>query len=383
MPFFHGIKVNELAAGVRALQSVATAVIGLVATVDDAEAAAFPLDRPALVTDIRAALAKAGTTGTLSHALAAITDQASPVIVVVRVAEGIDADDTETNVIGGVTDGQFTGIEALLGAEAALGVRPRILGAPGLDTQAVTDALVTAAQKLRGFVYAAAQGTDAAAAVTYRGNFGARELMLIWPDFAGTDVFPGDAVARAMGLRARIDEETGWHKTLSNVAINGVTGLTKDVHFDLQDASTTAGVLNASHVTTMARMNGYRFWGNRTCADDAAWAFESTVRTSQALQDTIAQGLVWAIDKPLNPHLVRDISETINAEFRRLQGEGRLIGAEVLPLDMAANTAASLGAGQLALDYEFTVPAPLEGLTLGHRVSDRFYATLGDQLNRI
>lgn len=378
----HGIKVNEPVTGARALQVVATAVIGLIATASDADADVFPLDRPVLVTDIRAAIAGAGVDGTLAASLKAIADQVTPVLVVVRVAEGEDAEDTETNVIGDVVNGVGTGIEALFAAEAELGVRPRIIGAPGLDTLPVTQALVIAAQRLRGFVYAKAIGADVAAALVYRANFSARELMLLWPDYDTAGAFPGDAVARAMGVRAKIDEQVGWHKTISNVPVNGVVGLTKDVAFDLQDETTTAGVLNSGEITTMVRLNGHRFWGNRTTADDAIWAFESRVRTAQALQDTIAQGLAWAIDKPLTPQLARDLVETINAEFRLLKAQGRIIDGEVLPLDTDLNTAAYLASGKLALDYEFTDTAPLEGLTLNQRVTDRFYANFAEQLKQ-
>ena len=53
--------------------------------------------------------------------------------------------------------------------------------------------------------------------VAYRDAFASRELMIIWPNFvafntttAQTETVP--AVAVAMGLRAKIDNETGWHK---------------------------------------------------------------------------------------------------------------------------------------------------------------------------
>ena len=77
-------------------------------------------------------------------------------------------------------------------------------------------------------------------AIAYRENFSQREGMLIWPDFINFDtVLQADATAyataRALGLRAKIDEQTGWHKTLSNVGVNGVTGLSADVFWDLQD----------------------------------------------------------------------------------------------------------------------------------------------------
>ncbi|MCQ4379970.1 phage tail sheath subtilisin-like domain-containing protein, partial [Clostridioides difficile] len=65
-------------------------------------------------------------------------------------------------------------------------------------------------------------------------QFSQRELMVVWPDFLAWDdttnktiVVP--ATAYAAGLRAKIDNDTGWHKTLSNVGVNGVTGISADV----------------------------------------------------------------------------------------------------------------------------------------------------------
>jgi len=384
----HGIKTNLLTSGTRAINIVSTAIIGMVvtATADEGEAAdaldaAFPLDTPVLVADIRAAIGDAGTGGTLKPALEAIADQTSPILVIVRVAEGMDDAATETNVIGTVgADGIATGMQALLDAEVQLGVRPRVLGAPGLDTEDVTSALVVVAKKLRGFVYAGVPAETIADAITYREIFSARELMLIWPDFTGD--FEGDAVARALGLRARIDQEQGWHKTLSNVAVDGVTGISKSVHFDLQDDTTPAGLLNAGDVTTIVRMTGFRFWGNRTCAGEAdpSYVFESAVRTSQALQDSIAEGLAWAVDKPMTVSLVRDIIETINAAFRRLKADGRIIDGKAW-FDPALNEASQLAAGKLVIDYDFTPCAPAEDITLNQRITDKYYAGFGDQLN--
>ena len=380
----HGIKVNSLTTGSRPLQPIATAIIGMVVTATAAAGPAtnalnlaFPLNTPVLVSDIRTAIGQAGTGGTLKPALEAIADQTSPILVIVRVTEGADAAATDVNVIGTVAAGVATGMQALLDAEVRLGVRPRILGAPGLDTLAVTTELAIIARKLRGFAYARAIGNDVAAALVYRAGFAARELMLIWPNF--TSAFAGDAIARALGLRARIDEEQGWHKTLSNVAVDGVTGIDKSVHFDLQDASTPAGVLNDGDVTTIVRMTGFRFWGNRTTSEVPEYAFESAVRTSQALQDTIAEGLAWAVDRPMVASLVRDILETINAEFRSLKAAGRIIDGRAW-FDPALNAANDLAAGKLVIDYDFTPAAPAEFITLNQRITDRYYQGFADQL---
>ena len=169
MPFVHGITVTEINTGARTLTAVSTAILGLVATAADANAATFPLNRPALITDVETAIGQAGTDGTLAKALRAIADQSRPIIVVVRVEEGDTEAETTANVIG-TTDanGQKTGIQALLAAQAQLRVKPKILGAPGLETQAVANALIVAAQKLRAFPYARAIGETHTAAALYR-----------------------------------------------------------------------------------------------------------------------------------------------------------------------------------------------------------------------
>lgn len=379
----HGIKTNLLTTGARPIAALATAVIGLVCTATATAGAntvaldaAFPLDTPVLVTDVRRALnGLVLDGGTLEDSLAAIADQASPVLVIVRVA--VDAEDQDAAVIGSTAGETYTGMQALLAAEAQTGVRPRILGAPGLDTQAVTTALAALAGKLRAMAYCAAVGDDIAEVSLYRDGFSARELMLIWPNFTGT--FAGDAVARALGLRAQIDEAQGWHKTISNVAIAGVTGIDRDLFFDLQDESTDVAALNEAGITTLIRANGFRFWGNRTTSDEPLFSFESAVRTSQVLQDEIARGLMWAVDKPLTGRLIRDVLETINARLRKLVAEGRVIGASAW-YDPALNSEVDLAAGKVVLDYDFTPAAPLEGLTLNQRITDKYYADFATQL---
>lgn len=151
--YHHGVRVFEINEGSRPIRTISTAVIGMVCTAEDADAVAFPLNKPVLLTDIASAVGKAGTQGTLARSLKAIAAQTKPVTIVVRVAEGADDAATAANVIGTTTAaGQKTGLQALLGAQSAFGVKPRILGAPGLDNLAVGTELASIAQKLRGYV---------------------------------------------------------------------------------------------------------------------------------------------------------------------------------------------------------------------------------------
>lgn len=383
--YHHGVRVIELNDGARPLRSISTAVVGMVCTASDADVTAFPLNKPVLITDVRAALGKAGTQGTLAKSLDAIADQCDPYTIVVRVDAGADDSATTTNVIGSTTDGNYTGLQALLAAQSQLGIKPRILGAPGLDTQPVAAALASIAKKLRAMAYvSAASSASKEDAVLYRENFGDRELMVIWPDFVAWDTAtstaaPAFATARALGLRAKIDEQMGWHKTLSNVAVAGVTGLNRDVHWDLQDPSTDAGYLNAGDVTTLVNHNGFRFWGSRTCSDDPLFAFESATRTAQVLADTIADGMAWAIDKPMHVSLVRDILETVNAKFRELKAGGFIIDGGAW-YDESVNTSEGLADGKLYIDYDYTPVPPLEHLTLRQRITDRYLADFASRI---
>ena len=385
--YLHGVRVLEVNEGTRPIRTVSTAVVGMVCTAEDADPLLFPLNTPVLITNVQVAVGKAGTSGTLRASLQAIADQTKPFTIVVRVAEGVDAAATVSNLIGTTTaDGKYTGMKALLAAKGKFGMVPRILGVPGLDSLPVATALASIAKSLRAFAYVSAYDCSTKEeAITYRENFGDREVMVIWPSFEKWDTTANTtveqpAVAVALGLRAKLDMEVGWHKTLSNVAVSGVTGISADVWWDLQNPATDANFLNGNEVTTLIQESGYRFWGSRTCSEDPLFAFENYTRTAQVLADTMAEAHFWAVDKPMHPSLVRDLIEGINAKFRELKRNGYIIDGQCW-YDETANDATTLKAGQLYLDYDYTPVPPLEDLTLRQRITDRYLAEFASQIN--
>lgn len=384
--YHHGVRVVEINEGSRPIRVPSTAIIGIVGTATIADTSKLPLDTPTLFTSIDAALAAVATAtdGTLKKSLELIKAQSSPVVVVVRVDAGADATEQSLNTIGTVTAaGQKTGLQAMLVAESITGVKPRILVAPGLDDESVASAMATVAQKLRAFAYVYANDCDTKEEVNlYRENFSQRELMLIWPHFLHLGATGNEAAfstAVAAGLRARLDTEIGWHKTLSNVGVNGVIGIEKPVSWDLQDPATDAGYLNEADVTTLIRSSGFRFWGSRTCSDDPLFAFENYTRTAQVLADMMAEAHQWAVDKPLHPSLAKDILEGIKAAGRSLVQAGYLIGFDAW-LDESANTVDKIKAGKLTIDYDYTPVPPLEDLTLQQRISDRYLIDFADRV---
>jgi hypothetical protein len=385
--YHHGVRVLEINEGTRVISTVSTAIIGMVCTAEDADASLFPLNTPVLITDVLAASGKAGKNGTLARSLLAIAEQAKPVTVVVRVAEGKDEAETTSNIIGGADEnGKYTGMKALLAAQAELGVKPRILGVPGHDNLEVATALASICQQLRAFGYISAYGCKTVSdAIKYRAGFSQRELMLIWPDFVNWNTTTNSsdiafATARALGLRAKIDQETGWHKTLSNVGVNGVSGISASVFWDLQTVGTDADLLNQGCVTTLIRKDGFKFWGSRTCSDDPLFQFENYTRTAQVLADTMAEAHLWAVDRPVTPTLIRDMIDGIKAKFRELKSAGLIIDGDCW-YDESANDKETLKAGKLFIDYDYTPVPPLEDLTLRQRITDRYLANFAASVN--
>jgi len=386
--FHHGVRVTETTDLGDAINDIDSSVIGVICTADDADADTFPLNTPVLLTRVSSVIGKAGSTGTLLKTLTAISNQCSPKTIVIRVqeAENVtpessndDAPTQDSLVIGGQDKkGRYTGMYALLAAESRTGVKPRILAAPGLDTQNVATQLQVFAKKLRAFAYVAAYGCNTVSeAKDYASDLSGRELMVLWPEWEAydsatgkTDVLPATAVA--VGLRAAIDMDTGWHKSLSNVTVSGVTGISHDVYYSLQDTDSDADDLNQAHVTTLIKRNGFRFWGNRTCDEDT-YIFETYTRTAQILADEVAEAHAKYVDLPLTPSLAKDIVDGVNRKLAALTTEGKLLGGAAW-YDTEENTTDTLKQGKLTIKYNFTPVPPLEDLEFTQDFTDSYFS---------
>ena len=379
----HGVTAKEFTEGVRPINDIATNIIGLVAVADDADAATFPLNTPVYIGSTFNALAKAGDKGNLAKVLDGISDQADCRAVIVRVPHSDEAETLKSNIIGTAGGGQYTGLKALRRAGAVTGFKPKILGVPDYDSQEVATELVSVAQAMNAFCYASAGGADDISEVAaYRQNFGQREIMLIDNDFLAYDPVSKKAVKstieRILGLRAKVDQQIGWHKSLSNCEVNGVTGIALPRTFDLLDKNCDANALNNHDITTLIRDGGFYPWGNRTCSQEPMYAFEVATRSAQIVKETIASSFRWAIDKPMHPSLLRDIGFGINAKLAEYVLRGQLLGGRV-DVDAALNNKERVSNGIFRFDYEFTPVPPLENLELAQHVTDTYIVNLVDK----
>ena len=339
------------------------------------EAEPFPLNTPSMIAGSRRKAARLGTSGTLPAAMDGVFDQAGAVVIVVRVTEGQDEQETTANVVGGVNSstGDLEGVHALAGAESVVGFKPRILCAPGYTHQresgnrnAVVAELLGIAERLRAIIVADGPNTTDDAAQTYAGDFGSARVYLVDP---WTTVLQDDGSqaaeppsARVAGIIAKMDNEDGFWWSPSNRPVNGITGTARSVSFALGDANSRANLLNENGIATIIRQNGYRLWGNRSLTDDTKWHFLSVRRTADMINDSIQAAHLWAVDRNITRTYVQDVTDGVQAYLDSLKAQGAILGGRAWP-DPDLNTPENVQLGKVYFNFDFTPPYPAEHVT--------------------
>lgn len=337
---------------------------------------AFPLNTPVLIAGSRtqaAGLDTVGTKeGTLPDAIDAIFDQAGAMIVVVRVAEGVDAAATKSNIIGSGT----TGVNAFLAAESVVKVKPRILIAPGFShEQAVVAELLGIADQLKAVIIADGPNSTDANAISYRENFGSKRVYVVDPQVKVWDTVSNSEInqpvsARVAGIIAKSDNERGFWWSPSNREIYGIIGTSRAIDFALGDVNSIANYLNENEVATIIQKDGYRLWGNRTCSGDQKWAFLSVVRTADMIHESLMAAHMWAVDRNITKTYMDDVVEGVNDYLRHLVAVGAILGGKCWA-DEELNTPDQISQGKVYFDFEFTPPYPAEHITFrSHLVND-------------
>lgn len=396
--FLHGIETIDVDDGVRTISTASSSVIGIVGTAPKADPSVFPLNTPVIVNGSPSLLAalvsqtSVGGDGTLPDALDSIFDQASAVVVVVRVESAVDEAQTMANVVGGVstTTGQFSGSHVFLASESIVGVKPRILIAPGFThqtggtTQAPTANPVVAelkgiAEKLRAIIVQDGPSTTDAAALKIAKDSGTKRVYLVDPrslkmNSEGQTVTSYSSACVA-GTIAFKDNAIGWWASPSNTEIMGIIGTERPIPFAIGDATSNANLLNAGNVATIIRQGGFRLWGNRTLSIDPKWQFLCVVRTADIINDSLQAAHLWAVDRGITKTYVEDVREGVNAFLRDLKTKGAILGGKCW-LDPELNSAANIAQGRVYWDFDFGAVYPGEHLTFRSHLVDNYIAEI-------
>lgn len=388
--FLHGVEVIEVASATQPVQINKLAVLGLIGTAPDADPLAFPLNEPVLLSSAPQLASKLGAAGTLGPAIRDFYAEGGGAAVVVRVAANTDPAIQMASIIGNLA--LRTGAHALLSARARLGVMPKTLIAPGFTAQRpggsanpVVLALIQIAGKLRGRVYASTPSTSYTDALAWRQDFASDRLIAIYPNIQVFDSVLAAYVTRPAeaafaGLTARVHRQLGFWYSPSNQVLQSVGGSSAAIDWASADADCTANILNENRITTVINMGkasgvqygGWRRWGNRSCADNANWTFESVRTTEDAIYEALEEVTLWAVDKPPSKQLLLDMTERANAFFKFGKHEGWLVGGRCW-LDLEDNPAAQMANGVFAWRIDPEAPAPMEHIIYYAQRNQSYY----------
>ncbi|WP_204353603.1 phage tail sheath subtilisin-like domain-containing protein [Salinisphaera orenii] len=228
----------------------------------------------------------------------------------------------------------------------------------GTAKNPVAAKMQTVAGKLRAVVIPDGPNTNDAEAMAAAGDFGDKRIYIHDPWYVYFDpetatYGPRPASSRICGLIALNDKVNGWHTSPSNMNVPGISGLSREIDFSQEDASSRANVLNNALVATTIRDQGYRLWGNRTTSSDQKFAFLAHVRIQDILNDSLVAAHRWARDRNITRTYVEDVTASVNAFIARLVAEGRIAGGRCYaPPEL--NKPADQAAGRVVFAFDFS-----------------------------
>lgn len=164
------------------------------------------------------------------------------------------------------------------------------------------------------------------------------------------------------GVYARTDAQRGVHKAPANANIRGALGVERLLTDDEQ------GPLNLMGINVLRVFRGQSqpmVWGARTTATDRNWQYVNIRRLFLFLEESIQEGINWAIFEPNNLQLWQKLKRTITEFLTRVWRDGALFGenadkAFYVRIDEALNPPSTQALGRLYIEIGVRPTYPAE-----------------------
>ena len=404
--FLHGVETIEITKGARTIQTVKTAVIGIIGTapINEVEEQYKTINEPTLILNETEALryfGKSKTGFTIPDALDAMFDQGAGIAIVINVFDPSKHESVEdvalSDIIGGIdpVTGKRTGLKAFEDCYSLFGYYPKTLIAPVFcENTAIVSEMNVICNKIRAIgIVDAPVGTTVQEAITGRGSQGtinfntsSERIILCYPHLkvydTETDTIKLQPYSqRLAGVIAAKDIEKGYHWSPSNTEIQGIVGVEKQLTSMINDPTSEVNTLNEAGIVTVFNSfgTGFRTWGNRSAAFPSSTLptnFINVRRTADILHESVEYSMLQFIDYPIDNGLIDSICETVNQFIRTLIGRGALIDGKCT-FNQDKNPTTELANGHLLFDIEFMPPTPAERITFESFIDIELLKSLG------
>jgi phage tail sheath protein FI len=165
------------------------------------------------------------------------------------------------------------------------------------------------------------------------------------------------------GIFARVDTERGVHKAPANEIVMGITGLSQSINRLEQGQYNDRGV----NVIRIFKDRGIRVWGARTLAtkSNPEWKYVNVRRLFIMVEQSIMQGMQWAVFEPNDTHLWSKLNRDVKAYLLRVWRSGALFGttedeAFYVKCDSETNPRYLIDAGQVNVQVGMCPVKPAE-----------------------
>lgn len=127
------------------------------------------------------------------------------------------------------------------------------------------------------------------------------------------------------GIFARSDSLRGVHKAPANEVVNGALGVERRVSLIEQGQLNLLGI---NFVQVFQDGGRPILWGARTTASDTNWQYVNIRRLFLYLEESIQEGIRWAVFEPNNLALWQKLKRTLTDFLTRAWRDGALFGAK-------------------------------------------------------
>lgn len=318
----------------------------------------------------------------------------------------------DNDIIGTVTGGIYTGIQALQTTFQTMGLFAKILITPSFTDSTVASALLSMANTIRAYALIdAPPQTSVNQAVTNRGvggnafNLASDRLGLCFPYQlkqgaaiipTGVTISPQGVISYTYvsgtvespysqwvaGAMAAKDLANGYWFSPSNTAFLGTLGPDVSIYMSAFDPNSDTNTLNANGIVTV--FNGFgtglRVWGNRSSsfpASSAPTTFIAIRRTLDVIEQSIQVSMLPYLDQPITNGLIVSVLNAVNAFINSLIQRGALTPGSKVTYNPADNPASQLANGQIVFEVNLMPPPPAERITFNMFVDTSLLANLG------
>jgi phage tail sheath protein FI len=248
--------------------------------------------------------------------------------------------------------------------------------APGLVDAGVQSAVLTHCEQMgnRFAILDGANDTDPLKAggplLTQRGALLSKGGWggLYWPWIVVDDPAPTPAATttappsgHVAGIMARGDAQVGVHKAPANEPVRGARSLPSVLN------DTEQGQLNHAGINAIRMFPGSPplLWGARTVTDGTAWRYVNVRRLVAYIEDSLLQGLRWAVFEPNSTGLWKSLDRTSTDFLTRVWQAGALFGrtakeAFYVRIDEELNPASVRDLGQIVIEIGVAPVRPAE-----------------------